>query len=156
MDSQTYQELVSSLKALDTHMTYLREEVSKIASLQEAFQELQLNDVQRTSELSSLREAVETLVLRIDGPDKSNPLPSRVKTLEDRVLLSKINDRVQILENSVQIHKTQLSQLETNILELKKEEKELKREKIKAKWQTVGAVVAAIGSVVAALIAMLS
>ena len=99
MDSQTEQELVSSLKALDTHMIYLRDEISKVAVLQETLQGLQLSDVQKTVELQAIKNSVQTLVQKIEGTGDIEPLPSRVKTLETAVFVKNINSRISALEN---------------------------------------------------------
>lgn len=161
IDAAAQEQIISSLKLLDTHMSYLREEVSKIADLQDALQDFKVQQVKRGAELKAIRESHESLAhkmdnlaQKIDGTPGAEPLPSRVRTLETRITKLEGPQDADPVPSRLRSLEEEVGSLKGQLKDITKSESDLKKERLKA-WVSIGlALISMIGGVLAASISL--
>lgn len=154
------QELITGLRTIETHMSYLKEKVDDLDPMREALQKLQLDGVTSAAELKNLRDLVEDVSRKMNGPDGGSPLPARIQMINTSItsMIEKLENsnvdvnevkktltelKAEVSKNSLEITqmKGTAKELKTSIEKASKDEIELKKEKLKSRVTIVLAII---------------
>jgi DNA repair exonuclease SbcCD ATPase subunit len=148
MDANTQQQLLSTLKELETHVTYLRSGVEKITSLQESLQEMKLEEAKRAANIVKMSETLEELSKKMDGPSGDSPLPSRLKNLEDQIKQIDLPNTLNDQKASIDALETRVTSLSDKLDKMEKDDADMRKERYKAKIAIAMSIIAFIGVVI--------
>lgn len=147
MDAATQQQLLSTLRELETHVTYLRSGVEKITSLQESLQEMKVEEAKRAAHILKMSDALEELSKKMDGPSGDSPLPIRLKSLEDEIQKADISNTLKKQEVQIDALDARITVLSDRFDKMEKDDADMRKERYKAKIAIAMSVIAFIGVV---------